>query len=103
MTRLIVAIAVGALALLAGCVSVSEVKGPDGKPALAVKCADATVCYQKAGELCPNGYDFVNSSTGTVVSGVNGIVTSGNVTTILVECKTPVATTAPQPAPTAAQ
>src|SRR5215469_6397247 len=44
-------IGVAGLALLVGCVSVSEVKGPDGKPALAVKCGDATACYQRAGEL----------------------------------------------------
>jgi hypothetical protein len=67
-------------ALLAGCVTVNEVKGPDGKPALAVKCGDATACYKKAGELCPDGYDFVNSTTG------NGRAT------ILVECKAPATT-----------
>ena len=65
------------LALLAGCVSrVHEVKGPDGKTALAVKCGDATRCYQKAGELCPNGYDLVGNP-----------VYDGSVTTLVVECK----------------
>jgi hypothetical protein len=76
------------LALLTGCVSVKEVSGPDGKPALAVKCGDATLCYQKAGELCPGGYDFVNSSTGTVIvpTAQGGSIGSPQ-TTILVECK----------------
>jgi hypothetical protein len=81
-------------ALLAGCVTVNEVKGPDGKPALAVKCGDATACYKKAGELCPDGYDFVNSSTGTVIvpTGQGGSIGSPQ-TTILVECKAAPATT----------
>src|SRR5215471_2667630 len=81
------------LALLAGCVSVNEVKGPDGKPALAVGCGRATACYKKAGELCPDGYEFVNSSTGTViVPTANGGSVGGPTTTILVECKTPATT-----------
>jgi hypothetical protein len=81
------------LALLAGCVQVHEVKGPDGKPALALKCGDATACYQKAGELCPNGYDFVNSSTGTViVPTANGGSIGAPQTTVLVECKAPATT-----------
>ena len=50
------------LAILAGCVSVNEVKGPDGKPAFAVGCGRATACYKKAGELCPDGYDFVDKN-----------------------------------------
>ena len=78
------------LVLLAGCVTVSQVSGPDGKPALAVKCGDATACYQKAGELCPGGYDFVNSSTGTVIVPMaHGGSVGSPETTILVECKSP--------------
>jgi hypothetical protein len=77
------------LALLAACVQVHEVKGPDGKTALALKCGDATKCYQKAGELCPDGYDFVDKNNANVVGGANGYVYGGSVTTLLVECKTP--------------
>jgi hypothetical protein len=80
------------LALLVGCVYVNEVKGPDGKPALALKCGDATACYKKAGELCPGGYDLVNSTTGTVVVPVNGSAVGSPQTTVLVECKAPATT-----------
>jgi hypothetical protein len=80
------------LALLTGCVDVNEVKGPDGKTALALRCGDATACYKKAGELCPNGYDLVNSTTGTVVVPSNGSAVGSPVTTVLVECKAPATT-----------
>jgi hypothetical protein len=76
-----------ALALLAGCVSVNEVRGPDGKTALAVGCERATACYKKAGELCPNGYDLVGNSSGSYVGGTNGSVYGGTTTTLVVECK----------------
>jgi hypothetical protein len=80
------------LALLAGCVSVKEVKGPDGKTALAVKCGDATTCYKKAGELCPDGYDLVGNNNQSYVGGTNGSVYGGTTTTLVVECKTPATT-----------
>jgi hypothetical protein len=78
------------LALLAGCVSVrlNEVKGPDGKTALALKCGDATACYKKAGELCPDGYDLVDKNNATYVVENYG----GSVTTLVVECKSPATT-----------
>jgi hypothetical protein len=77
------------LALLAGCVQVHEVKGPDGKTALAVKCGDATACYKKAGELCPDGYDLVGNNNQNFVYGSQGSVYGGSQTTLVVECKTP--------------
>jgi len=80
------------LAILAGCVQVHEVKGPDGKPALAVKCGDATKCYQRAGALCPNGYDLVGNNNASFVGGANGTVYGGTQTTLLVECKNPATT-----------
>jgi hypothetical protein len=80
------------LAILAGCVSVNEVKGPDGKPAFAVGCGRATACYKKAGELCPNGYDLVGNNSGSYVGGTNGSVYGGSTTTLVVECKNPATT-----------
>ena len=77
------------LVLLSGCVQVREIKGPDGKAALALKCGDATACYQKAGELCPNGYDFVDKNNANVIVPVNGSVVGGTQTTLVVECKAP--------------
>jgi len=77
------------LAILAGCVQVHEVKGPDGKTALALKCGDATACYKKAGELCPVGYEFMEKNSANFVGGANGYVYGGSQTTLLVECKNP--------------
>jgi hypothetical protein len=76
------------LALLAGCVTVHEVKGPDGKTALAVQCPDALACYKKAGELCPDGYNLVgNNSENHVGSSNYGTIYSSTTTTLVVECK----------------
>jgi hypothetical protein len=72
---------------------VNEVKGPDGKPALAVKRGDATACYKKAGELCPAGYDLVGNNSQNYVGGTPGSVYGGTTTTLVVECKTPAAAT----------
>ena len=78
------------LALLSGCVQVHEVKGPDGKTALALRCGDATACYKKAGELCPDGYDFVDKNNANWVGSSNyGSVYGGSVTAPVVECKAP--------------
>ena len=82
------------LALLAGCVPVrvNEVKGPDGKAALALNCGNATDCYQKAGELCPAGYDFVDRNYASNVWVSDGYFWGGSVTTLVVECKAPATT-----------
>jgi hypothetical protein len=50
------------VALLAGCGTVSTVKGPDGRPAQVLHCETQSWCYNKASELCPNGYTIVSSS-----------------------------------------
>lgn len=60
----------GAIILLAGCTTVSQVRGPDGKVAYAVNCrADRGACFQKAGELCPTGYTLLDASQGLVMAG----------------------------------
>jgi len=47
------------LAVLAGCASAKQVKGPNGEIAYLVQCGNAVKdkCTEKAGDLCPNGYD----------------------------------------------
>lgn len=41
--------------------------GPKGKTAYAMDCAGygrtVSECYQKAGELCPSGYDIISQSS----------------------------------------
>ena len=54
------------VALLTGCTSVTEVKGPDARPAFVVQChSHESQCYSKASELCPKGYSMVSNKVGT--------------------------------------
>lgn len=64
--------------LLAGCaVSVTPIKGPDGRQAYVMKCSgymrDRQDCLVKAGELCPTGYIVVDDNSTT-----RGAVFTGN-------------------------
>lgn len=74
---------------LAGCVSVSQVNGPNGRPAYSLYCGThASACYQKAGELCPHGYQMLDHTDGmAIVPTANGSVVGGSQRTVLVECK----------------
>lgn len=74
---------------VAGCVHVSEVTGPDGKPALVLRCGTHDErCYEKAGDLCPNGYDILDQASGfAIVPTANHSVIGGSHHTIMVECK----------------
>ena len=81
------------VALLAGCaVPVTQVTGPDGRPAYVMKCSgymrDRQDCLAKAGEVCPNGYALVDDSSqinGAVVS--NGVVGIARRDYLTISCK----------------
>ena len=66
------------LILLAGCVTVKEVYGPDGRKAYTLNCSDdrsATWdhCYEKAGEICrENGYTILEKNIDQSASGSAG-------------------------------
>ena len=51
------------VALLAGCATSTQIVGPNGTLAHAIRCGAAVpdMCLAKAGELCPNGYTVVSS------------------------------------------
>ena len=57
---------------LAGCMSIdpTSFRGPNGKQGYSMKCSGfgrtLDACYQKAGEVCPSGYNIVDRSSGTV-------------------------------------
>ena len=56
------------IALLASCTTVTEVKGPDARPAYVVEChSHEAECYQKASEVCPKGYSMVSNKVGTTI------------------------------------
>ena len=56
MKRLILAALVG----LAACAP-EYFKGPTGKDAYTMSCLGWNKCFKKAAELCPNGYNVINS------------------------------------------
>lgn len=67
-----------ALLLLTSCASIEPQKfnGPNGRTAYSMKCSGMgrtlDACYQKAGEICPVGYDIVDRTSGTVGYGTGG-------------------------------
>lgn len=50
------------VAVLLGCASVKQVKGPNGEPAYFVKCGNTVKdkCGAKAAKLCPQGYTVLD-------------------------------------------
>jgi hypothetical protein len=69
---------------VAGCTRVTQISGPDGKPAYSLNCgANRAGCLQKAGEMCPAGYTVLDSAQGMVA--VNGLMAPKN--EITVSCK----------------
>jgi hypothetical protein len=61
--------------------------GPSGGTAYLMQCFDGVGCYQRAREVCPNGYmifDSIDSATGSVTGG-SGSVASNHY--IAFECK----------------
>lgn len=90
MSRIAIAVACAAIA---GCASIDPkpFTGPDGKPAYSMRCSGMgrtlDACYQKAGEVCPSGYNIIDRSTGTV-----GVPTSSGMLiapreSLAIECK----------------
>lgn len=78
-------------ALLASCVTVTKVNGPDGEQASLIRCPSSESCLQKATEVCPEGY--VIRTTGTNVSGFMG-PNGGQVSSskeMLISCKSDLA------------
>lgn len=94
-------ILVGLLAvMLAACATSKPIVGPNGTPAYSIICGAAVInaCYEKAGEVCPNGYVILNTDgsryLGQIgnasVSGAYGSATSIPMVTpnnLLVECR----------------
>ena len=78
--------------ILSGCaVEPKQFIGPNGKTAYSMRCSgmgrSLDECYQKAGEMCPNGYTIVDRSTGTVAVPVNGSIMAAPQNNLAIECK----------------
>lgn len=55
------------LMLVAGCSTVQEINRPDGKKEYLIACGASTgwdVCYKRANELCPQGYETISEKPG---------------------------------------
>lgn len=79
------------VALLAGCASSTEIKGPGGQVAHLIECPGSAVpmgaCFEKANDLCPSGYNVLDAqqSTGPVVWNQFGMY-QGMQKQIVVQC-----------------
>ncbi len=78
---------------LGACASIDPVpfKGPNGKQAYTMRCSGMgrtlEMCYQKSGEVCPNGYDIVGQNSSTVAIPVNGSIMAAPQHNLSIECK----------------
>jgi hypothetical protein len=45
------------------------------------------MCYQKAGEVCPNGYSIVGQNSSTIAVPVNGSIMVAPQHNLSIECK----------------
>ena len=79
--------------MLASCASIEprEFVGPNGNTAYSMRCSGMgrtlEACYQKAGEVCPNGYTIIDLNTATVgvPSGDSVLIIAKQ--TMAIECK----------------
>ena len=82
-------ILIAAFFALTGCATSTKAQGPDGRVAHVIKCEGGIeYCWQKAGELCPSGYDVLGSNSSAVgvpMSTGGTIVTSQQ--SLVVSCK----------------
>ena len=79
--------------LFVSCASISPVsfQGPNGKQAYSMKCSGMgrtlEMCYQKAGEVCPGGYNIIGQDSSTVAVPINGSIMAGPRQNLTIECK----------------
>lgn len=55
------------LALMTACTTTQEIKRPDGRIEYLIACGAAlgwNICYDRANELCPNGYETLAEDAG---------------------------------------
>jgi hypothetical protein len=82
-------------AVLAGCASAKQVKGPNGESAYLVKCGNAAKhkCTEKAADHCPQGYNLLERKSDrfddlTKVGNAGVLEIKADTTkTMLIQCK----------------
>lgn len=56
-----------ALLVIGGCTTVQDIKRPDGSAEYLIACGASTgwnICYDKANEVCPGGYNTLSENAG---------------------------------------
>jgi hypothetical protein len=65
--------------------------GPNGNAAYSMKCSgmgrSLDECYQKAGEVCPQGYTIIDRSSSPIGVPVNGSIMVSARQGMAIECK----------------
>jgi len=80
-------------AFMIGCASIAPVpfNGPNGKQGYSMRCSGLgrtlDACYQKAGEVCPTGYNIVDRPSGTVGFMNQGTMMMAPQNGLVIECK----------------
>jgi len=81
------------VAALVSCAAIEpkQFVGPNGKAAYSMRCSGMgrtlDACYQKAGEVCLNGYTIIDRASGTVAVPVNGSIMAAPQHNLAIECK----------------
>lgn len=81
--------------LLGGCGTIDPkiMAGPNAKPAYSMQCSGMgrtlEACYEKAGELCPNGYSVLDKPSRTVgvTNPASGQFILAEQQSLFIECK----------------
>lgn len=75
--------------LMVGCaITPKPFTGPSGKQAYSMNCgSDLPGCYQKAGEVCPTGYNILDRASGTVGVPSQGATVMVPTHNLSIECK----------------
>jgi hypothetical protein len=50
-----------------GCTTTQEIRRPDGKKEFLIACGASlgwNICYEKANQICPNGYETIKEDAG---------------------------------------
>jgi hypothetical protein len=72
---------------LSGCANdfFTSLNGPNGKPALLIRCALIEKCYEKASEMCQNEYTIIN--TAHELFGQSANMQPYYTTNLFIQCK----------------
>jgi hypothetical protein len=88
--------AVMAVIGLSACAVANKTIGPDGRQAISINCSGAALawnqCYEKAGDMCPRGYDIISKDGdgGNAMAGGGSGWFGGSVNntrTLFIACK----------------